>query len=207
VKPDLLQTEAILFAYGRWVSGEELQQILGLTSKKLKSQLASLQESYVEKETSLQLVQQNNQWKLTVKDQYLELVKNIVTKTELDRPTLETLGVIAFNYPILQSDVIHQRGGGAYEHIKALSEMGYVIKERFGRSYKLKLTPKFFEYFDLPKDKIKEVFSEFEDLAKSITVAEDKAEEIRLQEKELEKQQQQVLEAKKENKQLSQFKE
>ena len=205
MKPELLQTEAILFAYGRWANVEELQQVLSLTPARLKKQLAELQEEYTTKETALQLVNQGNQWKLTVKDEYLDVVKNIAMKTELDRPTLETLGVIAFHYPILQSDVIHQRGGGAYDHIKSLKEMGYVVKEKYGRSYKLKLTQKFFDYFDLPKDKIKEVFSEFEDLAKSIDEAEAKAEEIKQEKKELEKQQHQVLEAKKENAQLSQF--
>ncbi len=205
MKPQLLQTEAILFAYGRWVTEEELMQILGLTPKKLKVQLDELQKEYEQKETALQLVNQNNQWKLTVKDEFLDLVKNIVTKTELDRPTLETLGVIAFHYPILQADVINQRGGHAYEHIKNLVEMGYVMKEKFGRSFKLKLTQKFFEYFDLPKDKVKEVFAEFEDLAKSINDAEEKAAEAKQKKEEVEKQQQQVLESKKENKQLSEF--
>ena len=32
------------------------------------------------------------------------------------------------------------------------------VKERFGRTYKVKLTKKFFEYFDLPSDEAKQAF-------------------------------------------------
>lgn len=166
---DVLSIEALLFAYGKRVNEEELSKIMRWRIDKVKRVLQELKNEISNRESSLELINEESFWKLTVKDDYLELVKNIVTKTELDRPTLETLAVIAFKYPVLQSEVINIRNASAYEHIKVLVEFGYVIKEKTGRSFKLKLTPKFFEYFDLPKKKLKEAFKDVGDVTEAIS--------------------------------------
>ena len=44
------------------------------------------------------------------------------------------------------------------DYKKKLEEQGYVMKEKCGRTFKLKLTKKFFEYFDLPSDEAKQAF-------------------------------------------------
>lgn len=178
----LHKLEAVLFAYGRLVGESELQSVLGLSSEQLNEQLALLKEKHEAEHSALQLISESNLWKLTVKDEHLNLVKGIVTKTELDRPTMETLAVIAFRYPIMQSEVIEMRNAGAYEHIKSLSDLGYVIKERKGRSYQLKLTSKFFDYFDLPREKLKEVFAKQEDLAATLAHTELQSKQLKQKE-------------------------
>lgn len=196
---DLLKLEALLFAYGKFVKEDELNVILNF--KNIKQLLNDLKEKYNSNETALNLIQNENSWKFTVKDSYLDLVKGIVTKTELDRPTMETLAVIAFKYPVLQSEVIKVRSGSAYEHIKNLMEHGYVVKEKFGRSFKLKLTQKFFDYFDLPEDKVKEFFSEYKEIEEEIAK---KEEESRAIQDEIKKEKE-VMEAGKDNQKLSDF--
>ncbi|MBT3303828.1 SMC-Scp complex subunit ScpB [Candidatus Woesearchaeota archaeon] len=188
--------EALLFAYGKLVSEDELKTLLN--KRNIKPLLDKLKEKYSTTDTSLNLIQQDNKWKLTVKDDYLSLVKGIVTKTELDRQTMETLAVIAFKYPVLQSEVINIRNASAYEHIKTLTELGYLMKEKFGRSFKLKLTPKFFDYFDLPEDKLKTFFSDFKGIEKEIVDKESEADNLR---KKIEEQNR-IMKVKKENKQL-----
>jgi len=203
MKQELLKLEAVLFAYGKLVTEEELNSVLN--TKNLKKDLKDLKEEYSKKDTSLHLTNSDGKWKLTVKDDFMPLVKNIITKTELDRGTMETLAVIAFKYPVLQSEVINLRNASAYEHIKQLMEYGYVTKEKHGRSYKLKLTPKFFEYFDLPEKKVKEFFSEYTEVEKIIN---EKEEEARQLEKELKKKQEEaekIHEAQKENQKLNEF--
>jgi len=95
---------------------------------------------------------------LTVRDEFVPLVSNLVSSTELERPLMETLAVIAWKYPIIQSEVVKLRNASAYDHMKQLEEMGYIQKEKFGRTYKVKLTKKFFEYFDLPSEEAKQAF-------------------------------------------------
>lgn len=197
---NLLKLEALLFAYGKFVTEEELNMVLNF--KNLKQLLKELKSKYDSEETSLNLIQNENSWKFTVKDNYLDLVKGIVTKTELDRSTMETLAVIAFKYPVLQSEVIKTRSGSAYEHIKNLMEHGYVLKEKFGRSFKLKLTQKFFDYFDLPEKKVKEFFSEYKEIEKEIVKKEEEGKVIK---DEIEKEKK-ILEDQKDNQKLTDFK-
>ena len=78
-----------------------------------------------------------------------------MTDSELDRPTQETLAIIAYKNPALQSDVIKVRGNKAYDHIKFLKGDNFITSEKNGRTRLLKLTQKFFDYFDVVEDSLK----------------------------------------------------
>lgn len=177
-----LELEAVLFAYGKYTHEDELVKLLQTTKPAIQKRLQKIQEHYKNQTTALQVVELNNQWKLTVRDNYLDLVKSIVSRTELDRPTMETLAVLATKQPMLQSDVISLRGSGAYEHIKTLLEAGYITKDKFQRSFNIKLTTKFFDYFDLPQEDVQKLFSEFQ------KAADDMLEEEKEKKKSLEEQ-------------------
>ena len=152
------KVEAVLFAVGKEISTERLASLCELKEKEIASVMNGLVEEYAAKDNSLMITQRENNWKLTVKDDYIGLVNNLVTETDLDKPLMETLAVIAWKYPVVQSEIIKLRHSKAYDHIKQLLEMGFVQKIRSGRTYKLKLTKKFFEYFDLPSAEAKKGF-------------------------------------------------
>ena len=80
--------------------------------------------------------------------------------TELDKPTMETLAIIAWKQPILQSDVVRIRGNKTYEHMKVLEESEFVSTTPTGLSKTIKLTPKFYQYFDTNKDQIQKQLEE-----------------------------------------------
>ena len=64
--------------------------------------------------------------------------------------------------------MIKMRGNGAYDHIKKLKELEFVISEKKGRTRLLKLTPKFFDYFDVVEDKLQQKFGEIENAGEVI---------------------------------------
>ena len=138
------KVEAVLFAVGKEITEERISSLCSLGQDEVNKILNSLEKEYKEKNLSFHLVQKENGWKLTVKDEYIPLVSSIVTSTELDRPLMETLAVIAWRYPIVQSEIVKLRNASAYEHMKQLTEQGFIAKEKFGRTYKIKLTKKFF---------------------------------------------------------------
>lgn len=150
--------EAVLFAVGKEITSERIASLCSLAVEEVESILVELINHYREAGNSLQIVKKENGWKLTVQDEFVPLVSNIVSSTELLGPMTETLAVIAWKYPIQQAEVIKLRGSGAYEHMKQLEEQGFVVKEKSGRTFKLKLTKKFFEYFDLPSEEAKQAF-------------------------------------------------
>jgi len=152
------KVEAVLFAVGKEITSERIASLCSLGVPQVEEIMQNLSNKYVQMNNSLQIVKKENGWKLTVLDQYVPLVSSLVSSTELERPLMETLAVIAWRYPVVQSEVVKLRNAKAYEHMKQLEEMGFVEKEKYGRTFKVKLTKKFFEYFDLPSEEAKQAF-------------------------------------------------
>ena len=152
------KVEAVLFAVGKEITTERIASLCSLPIPDVELMVQELQQVYAQQDNSLLILKKENGWKLTVRDEFVPLVSSLVTSMELDRPLTETLAVIAWKYPMVQSEVIKLRGSGAYDHMKQLEEQGFVAKEKSGRTFKVKLTPKFFEYFDLPSEQAKHAF-------------------------------------------------
>ena len=157
------QIEAILFASGKKVTYEDLARICNVQISEIKSALKELKKDLEGSESALLLTEETDGWKLTVREKYLSTVQKLLPETELSKTILETLAVIAWKHPVLQADVIKIRTNKAYDHIKELEELGFITKEKKGRSYQLKVSTKFREYFELPgHDDIKKMFKDVE---------------------------------------------
>jgi segregation and condensation protein B len=156
------EVESLLFSSGKMMKEKELAELTNHDEKEVREALEALKKEYDERDTSLVLMNSGDSWKLNVREKYMGLVTKIISDTELPFPVLETLGVIAFKAPAMQADIIKARGTNAYEHVAVLVETGFVEKKKEGRSFRLSLTPKFFEYFDVAghegiKEALKEV--------------------------------------------------
>lgn len=173
--------EAILFSAGKKISLEEIAKLANTSSSMAHQVLSELKKDYSERGSGLLLAEEGSSWKMIVKDEFLPIVKKIVTETELTKTVMETLAVIAFKYPIKQSDLIKVRTNKAYDHLKELEEIGYISRQKHGRTKLIKLTQKFFEYFDLQEEGLKEQFKDFESISKAI---EEKESEIEKQKEE-----------------------
>ena len=157
--------EAILFAIGRAVSERELTELAQASLEHVHSALKELKKQYEERESPLLIIEEGDAWKLTVHEKYMGSVERINPHTELGKSILETLAVIAWKQPATQSEVIKIRTNKAYEHISELERLGFVSKEKHGRTFYVKVTGKFFDYFDLPKVKgVKEIFKDIKDV-------------------------------------------
>lgn len=167
------QVEAILFASGKKVTYEELARICNTGISSIKEVLNELKNDLEKSDSALFLTEEADGWKLTVREKFLATVQKLLPETELSKTLLETLAVIAWKHPCLQSDVIKIRTNKAYDHIKELEELGFITKEKKGRSYLLKVTNKFREYFELPgHEDIKKVFKEVEEKYEGVETGE-----------------------------------
>lgn len=173
------KVEAILFSSGHRISLDDISKLSRSRKEDVFSALKELQQEYDAKQSSLMLVEEGNFWKFTVRDHFIPMVRKIVTETELTRSVLETLAVVAFKYPILQSDLIKIRTNKAYDHLVELEKSGYISRQKHGRTNLIKLTDKFFKYFDLTEEKLKEQFKDFDSIAKAIKEKEEEVEKIK----------------------------
>jgi segregation and condensation protein B len=176
------EVEAILFSAGRAVLIQEFQLLLNLKNPgMIRETIKELKEEYVGRDSPLMIVEEGEGWKLTVKEKYLQVVQRINPHTELSKTVLETLSVIAWKQPALQSDVIRIRTNKAYDHIAELERLGFVAKDKFGRSFTLKVTQKFLDYFDLPDSKaIKDTFKDFKEIESAVQKKVDEFDKDRL---------------------------
>ena len=154
--------EALLFSAARLITIEEIEEVIGIHDKEgIKNAVKELQERHTD--SSLVIIEEKGGYRFTIKEKYIDIVSKVVENTELNKPVMETLAVIAWKAPVLQSEIIKIRSNKAYDHIGELKDADFIIKEKLGRSYKIKLAPKFYEYFDIRnKDDIKEKFAEVE---------------------------------------------
>lgn len=146
------KVEAVLFASGKALDETHIKELTELKPKETRTALENLQKLYAERNSALFIWNEGEKWKINVKEDYISLVKTLAAETELERAVLETLAIIAYRSPVLQTDVIKARGSGAYEYIGELVEKGFITKEKEGRSFKLKITDKFYHYFDVAGD-------------------------------------------------------
>lgn len=154
------KVEALLFAVGKHIDIEEICRITEASSKdEVSKALNEIKQDYDKRESPIMVVSEGNAWKLTVREKFLGMVKHLVAETELSKTILETLAVITWKNPVKQSEVIKIRTNKAYDHVQELEELGFISRTKHGRTMLIKLTDKFYNYFELTGDAdIREVF-------------------------------------------------
>jgi len=117
-----------------------------------------LEKDYSTRDTSITIQKHENKYKLNIKKEYGYLINKLLSSKEFDSPTTKTLAIIAYKNPAIQADIIKIRGNKAYDHIKSLLESNLVTSEKHGRTRLLKLTPSFYDYFDIAEKELKQKF-------------------------------------------------
>lgn len=155
--------EALLFASSNRMTVDELVELSTHSKKNVESALQALEEKFSSEDSSLKIQHEDEWWKLALKSDYLQYAEKLMPSTELPKPVVETLAMIAWKSPILQSDLVKLRSPAVYDHIMELQKLHLIIRVKQGRSYVLKVTEKFHDYFDIPEDKARELFGEYKE--------------------------------------------
>ncbi len=146
---DLTRTlEAILYLKARPLSLEELARLSRRPVIEVREALLDLLEDYGRRACALEVIEGTDGYALQLKPEYEHLVYEIAP-AELGVGALRTLAVIALKGPLTQREVVEFRGSGAYDQVRDLVEKSFITKQKEGdgRSYRLKVTEKFFQYF------------------------------------------------------------
>ncbi|MGV8141637.1 MAG: SMC-Scp complex subunit ScpB [Candidatus Woesearchaeota archaeon] len=154
------RVEAILFAVGKYLDEDTISQLCEIDKRNVKKSLEELKKDYDSRNTALMIIQEGNNWKINVREKYLSLVRKIVSDTELSKSIMETLAVVAWKTPVFQNEIVKIRGNKCYDHIEELVNAGFITKDKKGRSYVLKTTDKFYNYFDIEHKNLQSIMSE-----------------------------------------------
>ena len=129
----------------------EISEILKVPVEDVESALLDLMFDYSSREGALEIDDEDG-YIIQVKAEHLDIVEKLCP-VDLKPAVVKTLTVIALKEPIRQTELKELRSN-AYEHIQELIEKGLIsrTKDKNGRSFNLKTTPKFAEYFKLKGD-------------------------------------------------------
>lgn len=159
MQDDKNRVETILFTTGGFLGLEELSKLTDINDlKHLEKVIDGLVQDYDARDSGLEVVKQGDKWKLAIRKNYLFLTEKLLKDCDLDRPSQETLAVIAYKNPALQSDVIKIRGNKAYDHISNLKDLDFITADKYGRTRLLKVTQRFYDYFDVVAEQLKSKF-------------------------------------------------
>lgn len=141
--------EAVLFVTGRAVDLKEIAKILEADEQEVEDAMLSLIVDYSSRDGALEIDDENG-YIIQVKDEFMDIVEKLCP-VDISNAVLKTLTVIALKEPIRQAELKELRGSTAYDHVQELIEKGLISrkKDKNGRSYNLKTTPKFTEYFKI----------------------------------------------------------
>ena len=144
--------EAVLFVTAKVLQINEIAEILEEQPEKVEEALLELIMDYASRDGALEIDDENG-YILQVKQEHLDIVEKLCP-VELKPAVLKTLTVIALKEPIRQTLLKELRGSNAYEHVNELIEKGLISrnKDKNGRSFNIKTTAKFKEYFKLKGD-------------------------------------------------------
>ncbi|UCH57708.1 MAG: SMC-Scp complex subunit ScpB [Candidatus Bathyarchaeota archaeon] len=151
----LAELEAILYASGHPVSLTTLCAHLRLDSEKEVSDLIKeLSDAYEKDESPLEISEvTGGRVVLQLKPDYTKPARRFSRKPLLTAGPLRTLSYVAYHQPVEQKQVAEARGSQAYKHLKALEEMGLIMRKKEGRVTTISTTNDFADYLGLSTDR------------------------------------------------------
>ena len=142
--------EATLFATGSALSINEISEIIGASCDDIEEALLELIMDYSSRDGALEIDDEDG-YIIQVKNEHFDIVDKLMP-IEMGESMLKTLSAIAIKQPVLQSTMVNLVGISAYDHIVNLLERNLITKKPQGKSFLLKTTPRFNEYFKLTGD-------------------------------------------------------
>lgn len=140
--------EAVLYLKARPLTLDQLSRYAECSREDCQDALVELLDDYAHREGALEIADTSEGYALQLRFPHQDLVQKLVP-IDLGVGALRTLALIALKGPLSQSELVELRGSGAYDQVRDLVSRGFISKnkEAEGRSYKLRVTEKFYQYF------------------------------------------------------------
>ncbi|MCQ2056461.1 MAG: SMC-Scp complex subunit ScpB [archaeon] len=148
--------EAALFYASESISASEIAKEINITKEEVEDSITALITEYDDKCSAITIVKVGTSYRMQLREEYVKLVKKF-SKTELSQKETKIIATIAYNQPIMQSELVKKFGTGIYVNIRDLTDMGFINKKQIGSSFQLTTTKKFSEYFGIESVKIEDI--------------------------------------------------
>ena len=164
--------EAALFSSAEKIGVSDISERTGLSEGKIRHALKDLRQEYDDRGSAIMIAKIGSEYKMMLRTEYTEYTGKFA-KAEMTGGMMRTLSTIAYNQPVLQSELFKTRGPRVYDDVRALMEMDMVSGKRAGQTLELTTTKKFSEYFGIGSTRIPDIKKWIETQAKNIDPSSD----------------------------------
>ena len=147
----------MLFAASQPLRATDIADICGIGPDAVRKEIRLLDKEYEERGTAFEIAKIGQRYSLQLRPSYNQYALPFAD-LEMSPEVLKTASIIAYNQPILQSNLAKLLGSGVYDRVRTLRQMGLVTGKHVGQSLLLSTTREFSEKFGLgtKKEEIKE---------------------------------------------------
>jgi len=157
--------EAVLFASSKPLRMNEIVAATQLSEDVIRRAIAKLKKEYDERESSIEVVKIGIRYAMQLRKDYAPYGMPFAEK-ELPREVLKTAAYVAYNQPILQSDLAKSLGSEVYEHIRLLRDAGLLSAHHQGQTFLLTTSKHFAEYFGIASSRKEDIKKWMEEQAR-----------------------------------------
>ncbi|MEF8833208.1 MAG: SMC-Scp complex subunit ScpB [Candidatus Thermoplasmatota archaeon] len=140
--------EAVLFSSSHPLTVPEIEEAVGRPRSEVRDGVKKVRRMYQNRKTALEIVKIGRKFSLQLKSKFNKYGMEMMDE-EISKSLLKTAALIAYYQPIRQSELKKKVGEKAYDHVDTLEDKGLILTEKDGRTYSLRTSSKFQEYFGL----------------------------------------------------------
>ncbi len=158
--------EAALFSSADNLRVADIVERTGLSESDVRYTLKDLKSEYDERDCAMVIAKIGNEYRMMLRPEYTEYTGKFA-KAEMAGGIMRTLSTIAYNQPVLQSELFKTRGARTYDDVKVLLDKELIEAKKKGQTYELTTTKKFSEYFGIGSTRVADIKKWIEDQAKN----------------------------------------
>lgn len=140
--------EAALFSSAEGLTLPDMAAKIGIPEEEVRTALMDLRRDYDSRESAIIISKVGNEYRMMLSPDYSEYT-GMFAKAEMSGGVMRTLSTIAYNQPVLQSELFKTRGPRTYDDVHKLVEMGFVSAKKSGQTMELTTTKKFSDHFGI----------------------------------------------------------
>ena len=140
--------EAALFSSASNLRLSDIAVKTGIPEEELRLAIMDLRREYDERGSAIVIAKIGNEYRMMLRPEYTEYTCSF-GKAEMAPGVMRTLSTIAYNQPVLQSELFKTRGPRTYDDVHKLIELGFVSGRKVGQTLELTTTKRFSEYFGI----------------------------------------------------------
>ncbi len=140
--------EAALFSSAGNLRIADIAAKTGISEEEVRYAIMDLRRDYDSRGSAITIAKFGSEYRMMLRSEYADFTGEF-SKADMSGGTMRTLSTIAYNQPVLQSELFKVLGSRTYDDVRELMERDFVSGKKKGQTLELTTTKRFKEYFGI----------------------------------------------------------